>query len=54
MSSDRIKKNIKIATKRKKKVGKISETMEGFYFIISVSGHNMPNAGEDDDCKSRK
>jgi hypothetical protein len=32
-----LKKNLKIPTKREKKFGKISETMERFCFVISVT-----------------
>jgi hypothetical protein len=32
-----------ISTKTKKKFGKSSELMEGFCFVISVAGLNMPN-----------
>jgi hypothetical protein len=49
MSCHRIPKQVfKLSSKRKKKFGKTSETMEGFCFVIPVTGSNKPNVGKDD------
>ena len=51
MNSDRIKKVVgfKISIKRKWKFQNISDTMEGFCFVISLRGISRPNTGENDD-----
>jgi hypothetical protein len=38
-----------VSAKRKKKYGKISKTLEGLCFVISVRDHSRSNAGMDDD-----
>jgi hypothetical protein len=36
---------------KEKKYGKISQTLEGLCFVISVSDHSRPNAGKDGNDK---
>jgi hypothetical protein len=43
--------NLQISVKWRRKIGKTSETMEGIYFVISVTGLCRLNAGNDDDDK---
>jgi hypothetical protein len=41
----------RIFTKRKRKTGNTSDMMEGFCFVISITGLNRPNAGKVTDEK---
>jgi hypothetical protein len=38
-----------MSTRRKKKCGKTSEMMEGFSYVISITGLSRPNTGLDDE-----
>jgi hypothetical protein len=49
MGSNKIKTNLKITIKRKKKIGKIFETMKGFSYVIFVTSHNIIKTVEGDD-----
>jgi hypothetical protein len=50
MSSDRIPKNdSKILTKREKKFRKTFDKMEGFSFVMPVTGLKTPNNRKEDD-----
>lgn len=44
-----LKRDLKISSRRKRKVGKTSEMIEGFCFI-SITGHSRPIAGKDADA----
>jgi hypothetical protein len=47
-----LEKDQPISTRKRKKSRKTSEMMEGFCFVISITGLNGPNTGKEDDGRN--